>query len=1799
MAQVQHAAQLWQHIAAHPIFAVLAGFTTGSAFYGALVHPTSPVNIGRRLTAAEAHAPPPVEVDPLPLPPAEPEIPPFSKVDMAYATAYCAPEPVVPNLALGPGYPLAPTTHDSGHQICMLSGVLVAIVGVSVAFKSFQYLRRQDTSKALSDAETIAWLQSEINKAKAEIQSLNIQLRDAQANEQAAKIAKQTTESALQGVQDNLQRSEAQKLSCQMSSRDLRTELDQVKASTRDTENKLLEVDKQLKIKENACLQLARQAESSQHALWDLKASSKVDQDAHIAALAELKAEASDANDRRASQHATEKAALERERDDYITALTTSRAEVSEANALRISQEQEAAAEKAALEHERDNNIAALTASKAEVSEVNALRISQGQEAAAEKAALEHERDNNATLTASNDAALKASQRRVTDLTAEKATLEQQKLAFIQKEQSLVAHKIELEAKVDSWEARCSAYEKHLKEHQEKESAYRKESSSIRAALEGMLEKDDATISSLEQEIADKDAVVASLKTQLRDSKTALGSAGGGHDSERSRLQTKVSSLEEEQNDLTERLKSLQGEKDQLITDLASARQACTQQSGDISGLQSENERLSSELESLNQEKAQLMTGLASAQQACAQKDGDISSLQSKNGQLSLDLYRSQRECIGQGKTLDSLRESEKKKHDQLGETQHYVSLLEPEIQGMRARENELEVELQDLRLEHAAQLEKLRGEHDIAIDAAVQAATHATVLHEQGQTGSAHDKHAAEVKALKSEHDIAIDAIKQKANLQVKELVRIHELAIKQAVGQLTAEKTDAANEAQVTITSLEIKLEETRGTVSSLENKLEEEISHAMSLKQAHDDLKANLDTLNSQKITAEESLKQRNLDVVQTSQQLEQHRVDAKLEIAAKDREIADFTKKFNDLSTEIAGQAQRTQQLKVKLEQKTKELSDHLVSHAADVQCSDEIDEQRRNQIRSLNESAEKDKTQLERLKREKEELQIRANSDAALAQAEVQRLEQTVERADANVHNLKDELDASKKENEQAAKKLEEQRLIDEQKMATNPRSDRVKVPSGLRWSNATIKDDYQDVVRHGILQQGQYRSEGLVSLVLPHADSFYSELPHAIPEPCDVFDGGETHSCGHCNETYGRRDYYNHGRMCEFFFTDYAVFCKHCESLFLSNGAFKKHEEVCGKARKSGIAPEVLAKQPPIDEFDVLEKNATQSNSTSSSFQDVAQKKSAALGSVPGDALVRAVLPFADQDYASCNLSEPVELDAVLPRGFTGDTFNQKFWCDNCKLWYHKSVKSAHLLACNSFFKGRDGHHAHAHCQFCGDIFRDNAGFLKHTELCKMNPSKDLCLFCRELFNVEGNELAKHTPVCYANPNRAHYDFPARRDRREKVTGSQPEATGADANLTMNTSSTTTGPAAKRAALGDALAQLSPQDNEQLGTQAVAPTDEPSNDKSIAVLLAKTDRTSPTSIDTLGDKEQSAAHTATTTMATSTTTPTASQTPSPSAKIIVGSSEFVKVHIGTNRSLQPPVPSTPSPSALSTPGNSSITPDSVLATPFVPKTASLTSNFLGPQGGLGMSRFSPGFVGSHPGPPMNAYNNYSPSPPPSNFQPRGFDSGGLPPPLFNSGAPAYTMNSPFSPHQNNAGFPQGPAVLPQHVQHNTSFQRDIWDPNSFTPLDPNAFGFQSNIPGATGFPPHQPNDSASAPPKFTSRSSRPINTTLGSANTRTYMCRHCGLRLPKAMMLKHNPRCQEWRHGPRNTPPPNSDIAVTLPNTDELTGLLNIDAASKWLNGDVTDPPNSDEPANLPDSTEPVNPPHSDDAIKP
>jgi hypothetical protein len=207
---------------------------------------------------------------------------------------------------------------------------------------------------------------------------------------------------------------------------------------------------------------------------------------------------------------------------------------------------------------------------------------------------------------------------------------------------------------------------------------------------------------------------------------------------------------------------------------------------------------------------------------------------------------------------------------------------------------------------------------------------------------------------------------------------------------------------------------------------------------------------------------------------------------------------------------------------------------------------------------------------------------------------------------------------------------------------SNAKADHLKIDPSLNWSSRSRRGDWKWCVRVGIVQQGPYPDRQLIQLKLPHADSFYSDLLAPIPKPCYDSDVGDKKRCGHCHETYLKTPFQDHGPLCMLFFSHHAVTCKHCKKVFVQSVAFRNHEPDCDKHYNSGAAPEVLAHLTPVSEFAVLDAHMTLLP-PDASFSDIATLKNKTLGTnVDSHTLVRALLPYADLDYAQCSLPSPV-----------------------------------------------------------------------------------------------------------------------------------------------------------------------------------------------------------------------------------------------------------------------------------------------------------------------------------------------------------------------------------------------------------------------------------------------------------------------------------------------------------------------------------------------------------------------------
>jgi len=336
-------------------------------------------------------------------------------------------------------------------------------------------------------------------------------------------------------------------------------------------------------------------------------------------------------------------------------------------------------------------------------------------------------------------------------------------------------------------------------------------------------------------------------------------------------------------------------------------------------------------------------------------------------------------------------------------------------------------------------------------------------------------------------------------------------------------------------------------------------------------------------------------------------------------------------------------------------------------------------------------------------------------------------------------------------------------------------ADRVVITAKLNWSSRTCKHDWQWAVRVGIAQRGPYSDSKLIRLQLPHADPFYSDLPKPIPKPCDESFMGEKFTCDKCHQAYEKDDFHMHSHLCATFFSDHAAICEHCNYVFVSNGTFNAHLKACPWL--PAAAPAVVAALPLYSEFDVIGANISQL-SAEPDAEKVMDLKLANMDDTLRDlllnAVVRAVFPHADPDYAPCNLPKPsLQQYSLDPGKVPGPEFSWagKIRCCNCKEWYTKDVFFKHKPACTSFFQGTGEFAPHVRCNHCGDCFRKNDAFKRHEELCSQQPTAAACEFCGDITKLAGGAHEEHVMQCHLNPKQIMR--PTKQPVKPSVHGSQ------------------------------------------------------------------------------------------------------------------------------------------------------------------------------------------------------------------------------------------------------------------------------------------------------------------------------------------------------------------------------------------------------------------------------------------
>ncbi|KAF2818713.1 hypothetical protein CC86DRAFT_432761 [Ophiobolus disseminans] len=317
--------------------------------------------------------------------------------------------------------------------------------------------------------------------------------------------------------------------------------------------------------------------------------------------------------------------------------------------------------------------------------------------------------------------------------------------------------------------------------------------------------------------------------------------------------------------------------------------------------------------------------------------------------------------------------------------------------------------------------------------------------------------------------------------------------------------------------------------------------------------------------------------------------------------------------------------------------------------------------------------------------------------------------------------------------------------------------DRVVITAPMKWAKDTCKHDWKWAVRVGITQRGPYSLTDLIPMQLRHADPFYSDLPKAMPKPCDKSFQGAKLTCEKCHQVYEKNDLHMHTHMCVTFFSDHATSCEHCKKVFVANPAFKLHQNKC--TYKAAAAPAVLATLPLYNEFDVVGANISRL-SAHPGAREVMQLKLASmdetLRDAQLDAVVHAVFPHADPDYAPCSLPKPhLQQHSLVKHHKYSDGFNfaGKTRCYICKEWYLERDFGSHRDACVLFFEGAGEFPSHVSCQHCGDCFRKSNFLKKHEELCSGQPTAASCVFCGDITKLEGGAHDEHVTQCHLNAN--------------------------------------------------------------------------------------------------------------------------------------------------------------------------------------------------------------------------------------------------------------------------------------------------------------------------------------------------------------------------------------------------------------------------------------------------------------
>ncbi|KAF1914047.1 hypothetical protein BDU57DRAFT_331537 [Ampelomyces quisqualis] len=760
--------------------------------------------------------------------------------------------------------------------------------------------------------------------------------------------------------------------------------------------------------------------------------------------------------------------------------------------------------------------------------------------------------------------------------------------------------------------------------------------------------------------------------------------------------------------------------------------------------------------------------------------DAAIEKLENQVTNVQLTRKPNNNGVVGLGKTAS------KAERDQLqrqvtnlhAEKDDVVEATNVQLQDLRHQLEQSEKTIQAAQVQHEKQVAELQGEKDASTKANEDQLQ--VLRTELDESSKANASQLQDLRQQLEERDKMLKDLQEQHQKQLVTLQIENGCAVKAANHepqtvrlQHTQDKEHTSSPQLKKQSELDIQLKQSEDKAASLQRIFEDAKSQVTKLQSSNDVLNENLLNFTRNFAQSSKTASERKQIIEELQLELQKQQGKSKSDNDAKDAVSADLKQRLQALSDEYATDRQ---QLESQLEEKTRENRDMQAKHELEVKSSAETNEQQQAQIQELKQNLTITKTDLESSLREVRKL--RTQQDALSAEVSGLKRDHMHEKmryseSQEHLHNWKakhDELQDQYDELSLQHNKMPPESKVDElasgsknediemgedsgiQPDKVTEKVDILQVKNKLKYTKSSYRDDCKLAVRAGIFHHSPYPVKELIQLHLPFEDPMYDYLKLEFPLPCyELYEN--TKKCENCERTYTKAAYHDHGPMCIVFYTAHAINCKHCENVFVNNDAFQAHEKICAQHAPFGASVEVYTQYYAWPLYNLLFGKNVQIPA-SPTITDIIQLK-ATIWDFSGDALMRAVLPYADLDYTLCRLPRPVKQESILPKDLKGDTWGGKRWCGLCHEWYIQTDFHEHLKACGIFFnkQGKQDLPSHVRCEHCGDIYLKNDGYFEHKKACEQSPTKKKCPFCQELQDVKDNGHAEHIKTCYPNRN--------------------------------------------------------------------------------------------------------------------------------------------------------------------------------------------------------------------------------------------------------------------------------------------------------------------------------------------------------------------------------------------------------------------------------------------------------------